>query len=128
VTRLFLLVIFGLVASFYFPESRAVMTDLATPVLTPLFRMQGQHEMGEIAREVQVYERENYGRLPDSRRFTAWLDSKFAADAALDPWGGKYTIVAARDSFAILSWGPDGLPRNVDDLRTARRRSRPGGR
>jgi len=125
-SRPILLVILGIVASLYFPESRAALADLTRPALTPLFRWQTQHEMGEIARELQVHERENYGRLPEGRGFPRWLSSRFSDDVRTDSWGGEYALFMQRDSFVVVSWGPDGLPRNEDDLQTARRRARPG--
>lgn len=125
-TRLVLLIILGFVAALYFPESRAVIADAAEPVLTPLFRWQTKHEMGEIAREIQVFERENYGRIPSNRGFPGWLDRRFSEDVKTDSWNGPYSITYDRDSFYVASWGPDGLPRTADDLRVGRARSVPG--
>ena len=125
-TRLLLLVALGIVAALYFPESRAVVLDAATPVLTPLRRWQTQHEMDEIAREIRTHERENYGQLPPARGFANWLVGRLGQDAGLDSWGGEYALLLERDSFVIVSWGPDGLPRNGDDIRASFVRSRPG--
>jgi hypothetical protein len=126
VTRLILLIILGVLATYYLPQSRAAMIDLTKPVLNPAFRWQSLHEMSRIAREVQTYERDNVGRFPDTRRFDAWLDANFTESATGDSWGGPYLLFIERDSFAIVSWGPDRMPRTDDDLRVARALARPG--
>ena len=124
-SRLILLIILGALASYYIPESREALMDMISPALTPMFRWQTQHEMGQVAREVQFYERDNYGRVPDPKRFPTWVNSNFTEGAAIDSWGGGYVLFVERDSFAIVSWGPDQVPRTEDDLRVARRLSRP---
>jgi hypothetical protein len=118
-----LLVILAILAWAYFPESRAFTIDVARPVLTPVFRWQARQEMTSIAHELQIYERENLGQIPDARRFQRWLESSFTGDAMLDSWGAPYGIRVQRDSFAIVSWGPDGVPDTPDDVRVARGRA-----
>lgn len=123
-TRLMLLIVLGLVATYYIPESRAALVDAFEPVLRPAFRWQAKQEMNRIAHEVEIYERDNYGRLPDSRRFPTWLEANFTEGAAEDSWGGQYLLFVERDSFVVVSWGPDQVPRSTDDLREARVLSR----
>jgi hypothetical protein len=123
-SRLILLIVLGVVATYYIPESREAMVELVQPALAPVFRWQSAQEMSRIAREVQLYERENLGRVPDQRRFPSWLNANFTEGAARDSWGGEYLLFVERDSFAIVSWGPDLLPRTEDDLRVARELAR----
>ena len=123
--RLILLIILGVLASYYIPESREALKELIAPALKPAFRWQTRHEMEAVAREVQLYERDNYGRVPDQRRFPTWLSSNFTEGGATDSWGGTYVLFVQRDSFAIVSWGPDQVPRTEDDLRVMRRLSQP---
>lgn len=123
-TRLILLIILGFVTALYFPESRAAMAERAAPILTPAFRWQTTQEMNRVARAVQNYERDTYGQLPDARRFHTWLGAQFGEGGTVDAWDNLYQIVAMRDSFAIVSWGPDGVPDTEDDLRVARSRAR----
>lgn len=123
-TRLVLLVILCVVATYYIPESRVALVDAFEPVLRPAFRWQSSQEMTRIAHEVQIYERDNYGRLPDARRFPDWLEANFAEGATRDSWGGPYLLFVERDSFVVVSWGPDQVPRSADDLREARVLSR----
>lgn len=118
--RLILLIILGVVSTYYIPESREAMMDLLQPALEPVFRWQSVQEMNRVAREVQLYERENFGRVPDQRRFSTWLNASFTEGAARDSWGGEYLLFVERDSFAIVSWGADLQPRSDDDLRVAR--------
>lgn len=68
-------------------------------------------------------EREGFGRLPDARRFKTWLDQTFTGDAAVDSWGMPYSLTVARESFTVVSWGPDALPDTQDDIHIARRRA-----
>jgi hypothetical protein len=117
------LVIIAIAALSYFPESRAFAADVARPVLTPVFRWQATQEMTSIAHELQLYERENLGRIPDARRFQGWLLSSFDGDATIDSWGTPYSLRLSRDSFAIESWGPDKAYDTADDMRVARGRA-----
>jgi hypothetical protein len=122
--RIALLVLVVAAAWLYlFPSARGVAADVARPVLTPVFRWQARQEMTSIAHEMQIYERENLGRIPDARRFQGWLESSFAGDATMDSWGTPYSLRLSRDSFAIESWGPDRTYDTDDDMHLARRRS-----
>ena len=121
--RLVLLVLLGVAVWSYFPETRVYVADVARPVLTPVFRWQTTQELTQIAHELQLHERENLGRIPDGRRFKTWLEQSFTGDAILDAWGTPYSLEVQRDSFAIVSWGPDGLPDTADDMEVGRRRS-----
>jgi hypothetical protein len=124
VTRLILLIILGGVATYYLPESRAAMVDVTQPVLNPAFRWHSLQEMTRIAGEIQVYERDNFGRIPDPRVFPSWLASNFSEGATRDAWGSPYLLFIERDSFVVVSWGPDRMPRTDDDLRVAREMAR----
>jgi hypothetical protein len=123
VTRLLLLVVLAVATWLYFPESRVLAADAARPVLNPVFRWQARQEMTNIAHEMQLYERENLGRIPDARRFQGWLLSSFDGDATIDSWGTPYSLRLSRDSFAIESWGPDKAYDTTDDLHVARGRA-----
>ena len=125
-TRLLLLIALGVVTWIYFPESRVYAADAVRPILTPVFRWQTKQEMTSIAHELQLHEREGRGQLPDSRRFRVWLETSFTGEATVDSWGTPYALELQRDSFAVVSWGPDGLPDTADDLQIARRRASPG--
>jgi hypothetical protein len=123
VTRLLLLFTLGVVTWIYFPESRVYAASAVRPVLTPVFRWQTRQEMTTIAHELQLHEREGYGQLPDSRRFKTWLETSFTGEATVDSWGTPYSLMLQKDSFAVVSWGPDGLPDTGDDLQVGRRRA-----
>jgi hypothetical protein len=123
VSRLVLVALIAAAAWLYFPAARVFAADAARPVLTPVFRWQARQEMTSIAHEMQIYERENLGRIPDARRFQGWLESSFAGDATMDSWGTPYSLRLSRDSFAIESWGPDRTYDTADDMHLARRRS-----
>jgi hypothetical protein len=126
VTRLILLILLAAAVVAYFPESRSWALDTARPALTPFFRWQTNNEMNEIARGLQTFERENYGRLPDRRQWRSWLETNYQGDAATDSWGERYHLTSGADSFRIVSSGPDRVYRSEDDLVVARRLARPG--
>jgi hypothetical protein len=123
-TRVVLLLFFGLAAALYFPESRAVIVEKARPALDPAYRWQSLHEMEMIADELSIYERDNYGSMPPYRTFTGWIEENFTAGAAEDSWGSPYVLFEEGESFSVISWGPDKTPRTADDLRVLRRFTR----
>ncbi len=121
VTRLILLIILGLAAAAYFPESREMMVERAMPVLQPMLIWSAEREMGKLTLAVRREARETY-QLPQSRGWEAFVMANFTADAATDPWGKRYAYEVWPDSFAIRSYGPDGERGSPDDLRVVQHR------
>lgn len=119
-TRLILLVIFGIVAMAYFPESRVVLVEAVEPAITPPLRWHTRNEMERVVRLLKFHEEEHFGRLPEAGDFQDWLTSTLDFGGATDPWGGQYVLYEMSDSFAVVSFGPDRLPNTDDDLRKAR--------
>ena len=124
--RLILMIILAGAVWSYFPESRHWIVDKLEPVLQPVFRWQTKGEMREIARGLQSYERENFGRLPSRRAWPDWLEANYHGDANRDAWGGQYHLTADADSFRVISSGQDQLYRTEDDLVVATRFENPG--
>jgi hypothetical protein len=120
--KLFLLVILGLVAALYFPESRAVLFEKGAPVLRPMFEWNAQSEMEKIAAGLQTMENVER-RLPERREWVKWLEENFTTDAATDAWGSVYGYELKEDSFAIVSNGPDRTLKTADDIRDVRIRN-----
>lgn len=117
--RLILLLILGFVAAMYFPDSRAMLLEKGEPLLRPVLRWSAIREMEEIARGVQTHEN-SYRALPARREWIAWIEERYAGNAARDPWGNLYQLEVQEDSFAILSFGPDRVQKTEDDLRQTR--------
>jgi len=115
--KVILVLIVGLGAALYFPDSRQAILNKATPVVTPVLVWSARGEMREIQRAVSSYRSITY-RLPVRREWVPFLERNFAGDAARDPWGTMYQFYAWRDSFAIISYGPDLERRTSDDIRT----------
>lgn len=113
--KMLLFVAMAIAAALYFPRSRAVVMDVAAPVLNPMFTMATRSEMDKIAREVQTMDRTR-GGLPDPRDFESWLETRYTGDAMRDSWGNVYVLVVRQDEFDILSFGPDGLRGTPDDI------------
>ncbi len=121
-SRVVLMVIFGLSAAMYFPDSRQAIIDRAMPVLTPILRRAAVGEMDKIASELITYDR--IGRpLPSRREWLGWLDDNYTADGGIDPWGSIYQFRTWPDSFVIVSFGPDKERNTEDDIRLSRTRT-----
>jgi hypothetical protein len=123
-TRLFLLVLLAVLTWVYFPETRAMVLDLAAPVAVPLARWSTQEEMAQVARNVVDQERLT-GELPSGSAWLEWLWARYASrDATVDPWGSTYQLETSKDSVWILSYGPDRTRGTPDDFRVATSRRR----
>jgi len=124
VARLVLMVVLGLVAAFYFPDSRAVMMDIAEPVIVPVERWSTSAEMRQVGENVLEHERLT-GKLPDRRTWLGWLDYRYSSDdLRQDPWGSMYQLRVWADSVAIVSWGPDAMSSTEDDFQVVVPRER----
>ncbi len=122
--RLVLMVVLGLVAAFYFPNSRAVMMDIAEPVIVPVARWSTSAEMRQVGENVLEHERLT-GKLPDRRTWLGWLDYRYSSDdLRQDPWGSMYQLRVWADSVAIVSWGPDATSSTEDDFQVVVPRER----
>lgn len=118
-TRLFLLTIVALLTWSYFPETRAMLMDVAEPIVLPIMRWSASEEMSQVARNVVEYERLT-GQLPAGREWLEWLDYRYSMDdIKRDPWGSVYQMEASRDSVWIVSFGPDRVRGSDDDFRVA---------
>jgi Type II secretion system (T2SS), protein G len=113
--KLTLIMLFGMGAALYFPDSRQAIMDKAMPVLVPVLEWSAKGEMDKIARSVQLQDRLQR-RVPSRRAWLPYLEENFSADAGLDPWGSLYQFAAWRDSFAIISYGADRERGTDDDI------------
>ena len=120
--RLILLVILGLAAGFYFPDSRAVLLDKGEPVLRPMLIWNAEREMEEIITGIQQMENVER-RVPEKREWVKWINETYTGDAHTDPWGSVYGYELKPDSFALISNGPDRTLKTEDDLRDVRVRN-----
>ena len=124
--KFFLALVAAFGVALYVDSSRAVIVERAKPFLDPYFVMATRSEMDKIAEDLQLYERENFGRLPDRKRFSEWVDRQYAGGASVDSWGSPYEYTLARDSFFLRSPGPDGLRATEDDIVDGRPRTGTG--
>ena len=123
-TKLLLLCVLALVTWYYFPETRAILLDVAEPVVVPLARWGTEEEMAQVARNVVDQERLT-GALPKGGAWLEWLESRYAApEMAEDPWGSIYALEASEDSVWVLSYGPDRTRNTPDDFRVSTPRIR----
>ena len=110
----FLLLAFG--AALYFPSSRAVIRDTLAPVLNPVLAWQTRSEMDQIARELQMINREGQALPERGEQFDAWMGRNFQGGDREDAWGNPYTLTVWPDSFGIVSKGPDLEVGTPDDI------------
>ena len=123
-TRLALLILLGILTWYYFPETRAIMLDVAEPVVVPIIRWSTEEEMGQVGRNVVAHERLT-GQMPSGANWLGWLEYRYPTDELkLDPWGSTYQLLVWPDSVAILSLGPDRTRGTDDDFTVMTPRSR----
>ena len=119
--KLFLLLLLSLGAALYFPTSRAVVLDVAAPVLNPALAWQCRGEMNRITRELQMINREGQAIPSRGQDFAEWMVRNFQGGSGRDAWGNEYTLLTWPDSIGILSNGPDLEVNTEDDIiQTAR--------
>ena len=117
--RVFLMIILGVSAAFYFPDSRQAIVDRAMPVLTPLLTRAANNEMRQISDELLNYDQ--IGRtLPTRRGWLRWLEDNYPGENSIDPWGNVYQFYSWSDSLALISYGPDKERGTEDDVRLVR--------
>lgn len=121
---MFVAVLIG--AALYFPQTRPVVLDAASPIIDPVLRWQTRGEMNQIARDLEQRERSTR-RLPEPRQqWPAWLEHEYqGGDATTDSWGNPYQYQLGRDSFTLTSRGPDLQLGTDDDLVVTRERIYP---
>lgn len=117
--RLFLLVVLCLLTWYYFPETRAMLMDVAEPVVVPVIRWSAEEEMRQVARNVVEHERLT-GVVPGGSEWLDWLDYRYSVEEIKrDPWGTVYQLEVSPDSVRVLSFGPDRVRGTEDDFRVA---------
>ncbi|MCG6954985.1 MAG: type II secretion system protein GspG [Gemmatimonadetes bacterium] len=122
--KLILLIILLVVVVYYFPDSRTMVGEWTRPLWTPLLRWDARQEMAQVANDA-VNEEIRNGKLPDQRRWSQWLDYRYAMDEMKkDPWGSTYQLKVWADSVAVVSYGPDRLRGTADDFQVSAPRQR----
>lgn len=114
--KLFVFLLLALGAALYFPSTRAVVLDTLEPVLNPVLAWQTKSEMDQIARELQMINREGQAIPEPGEQFQAWMGRNFQGGDSEDAWGNPYTLKLWPDSFGIVSRGPDLEVNTSDDL------------
>jgi hypothetical protein len=123
-TRLLLLGFLAVATWLYFPETRAMLLDVAEPVVLPVMRWSTEEEMATVGRNAVERERLT-GELPIGEAWLGWLQFRYASDEArMDPWGSTYQLEVSKDSVWTLSYGPDRTRGTTDDFRVSTPRNR----
>ena len=122
--RLLLLIVLGVVAAYYFPDSRQAIENAAAPLIAPIVKWTAEGEMAQVGQNVVRHETFS-GKLPDRRDWSGWLDWRYPTDDFKeDPWGSRYQLRGWADSGAIISLGPDRTRSTEDDFRVVTPRPR----
>ena len=129
--KLFLLALVALGAALYFPDTRAKLIDKLDPViqpaLGPLRMASTREELRQIAQDLQGHERLTDKVPSNGEMFRKWLYDQYATpDNYQDSWGSEFRYKVSKDSFAVISPGPDRTPNTADDLSVSRARFRKG--
>lgn len=118
-TRLLLLIVLAVLTWLYFPETRAIVMDVAEPIVLPVMRWSMEEEMATVGRNVVDHERLT-GELPAGSAWLEWLQYRYvSAEARTDPWGTIYQIETSKDTVWTLSYGPDRTRGTLDDFRVS---------
>ena len=116
-TRLLLMITLGLSVAWYFPDSRQMLINGSAPLVNPVLGWQASSELEKIVRDLRTYEQEHYNRLPDRRDWTDWMERTYQGKVGEDAWGQPYHFLMQRDSFYVVSHGPDRTYGTDDDIR-----------
>ena len=123
-SRLVLLTILGLCVWYYFPETRAMLADAASPVIVPVVTWSAKEDMAQIGRNVVEHERLT-GQLPSGGAWLGWLEYRYATeDFWHDPWDSVFQLEVRGDSVAVISFGPDRVRATADDFEVLSPRGR----
>ena len=71
-------------------------------------------DIARISRALEAYQRA-HGELPENLDALAPVELR---ELPRDPWGHPYQYLRLGQYFQLVSMGPDGLPKTVDDLST----------
>jgi hypothetical protein len=124
VSRLLLLLVLALCVWYYFPETRSMLSDAASPILVPIRKWSAEEEMAQIGRNVVEHERLT-GQVPSGSAWLEWLEYRYPEDGMRrDPWGSVYQLDVTRDSVAVISLGPDRVRLTEDDFQVSTARGR----
>ena len=122
--RLLLLIVLGVVAAYYFQDSRQAIENAAAPLIAPIVKWTAEGEMAQVGQNV-VHHETFSGKLPDRRDWSGWLDWRYPTDDFKeDPWGSRYQLRVWADSVAIISLGPDRTRSTEADFRVVTPRPR----
>lgn len=125
--KILLLLLAGLGAGMYFPQSRTVIMEKIQPALNPAYAWMTRGEMDQMISDLELVDRTSTGIPAGRGEFEPWLERRYPQEASrLDGWGTMYRLEASRTNFVLISAGPDGEFGTADDIRKTGQRS--GGR
>ncbi len=115
--KFFLLLLVGMAAALYFPQSRAYITPYLKPLTNPAYRWMANQEMNQIVEDLRRHE-QTRGVFPSRHpEFEAWLRERYPQERSrVDPWGTGYRLEPRGETFRVISAGPDGEFGTEDDL------------
>lgn len=114
--KLFVVLVLLLGAGLYFPNTRPVILEWASPVINPALTWQTRSEMGQVTRKLQLINREGQQLPEPGQEFSDFLVRTFQGGSSRDAWGNEYYLVVWPDSVGVVSRGPDLEINTADDV------------
>jgi hypothetical protein len=100
------------------PRSRAVILDVASPVIDPIYGFITNRQLKQVIEDLEDFE-ERTGNLPygGSGEFESWLRREYRdVKRRSDAWGNPFELVLEISVFTVTSAGPDEVFETEDDL------------
>lgn len=114
--KLFVVLVLLLGAGLYFPDTRPVILEWASPVINPALTWQTRSEMEQVTRKLQLINREGQQLPEPGQEFSDFLVRTFQGGSSQDAWGNEYYLVVWPDSIGVVSRGPDLEINTADDV------------
>jgi hypothetical protein len=116
VAKLIIVIIVGLGAAFYFPDSRAMLLDRFSFAADPLMEWITVQEMRRVRGDLARWD-DRRRAFPTNRDLPTWMRTHYQNDdTQYDAWGNPYWLVSNTRTFSVNSNGRDGIKGTEDDL------------
>jgi hypothetical protein len=118
--KIVLLALLAVAAVVMVPSLREKVWPKVQPALNPLYEWSAKNRVNEIRDLVKRADAIGHTVPADGPGFAAFVDREdMQQNAADDPWGTPYYIVATGTTFQIGSAGRDRQPGTADDILSA---------
>ena len=114
--NLIIVIIVGLGAAFYFPDSRAMLLDRFSFAADPLMEWVTVQEMRRVRGDLARWD-DRRRAFPTNRDLPTWMRTHYKNDdTQYDAWFKPYWLVSNSRSFSVNSIGREGIKGTEYDL------------